>query len=80
MRLLHITSYPTRFALQQACAVPGHRNKLTESNSVSELVRLCRGGVELDPTQIIQPQVNTTARVTIKPNLCLSNFTHIVVW
>ncbi|KAK9837414.1 hypothetical protein WJX81_000687 [Elliptochloris bilobata] len=39
-----------------------------------------RGGVELDPTQIVTPRVNTIERVTIKPNLCLSNFTHIVVW
>ena len=39
-----------------------------------------RGGVELDPTQIVTPRVNTVERVTIAPGLCLSNFTHIVVW
>jgi len=39
-----------------------------------------RGGVELDPTQIVTPRVNTVERVTIAPGLCLSNFTYIVVW
>lgn len=39
-----------------------------------------RGGVELDPTQIATARVNTREVVNIKPGLCLSNFTHIVVW
>jgi hypothetical protein len=36
--------------------------------------------VELDPTQIVTPRVNTVEHVTIAPDLCLSNFTYIVVW
>lgn len=42
--------------------------------------RELRGGVELDPTQIVTARVNTIEQVTIKLGLCLSNFTHIVVW
>lgn len=36
--------------------------------------------MELDPTQIATARVNTREVVNIKPGLCLSNFTHIVVW